>query len=99
MNENCPVCGRRPTIIGPKAPDMLMLDFVEKGLESITDYNSLYSLNVEMPQTFIESFGSTTWTAQLLRRMETLFIERNKKDQKTMSDQANIIQSLREEKK
>lgn len=99
MNENCPTCGHRPTIIGPIAPDLLIIGFVEKGLESIKHYSSMYSLNVEMPQSFIEAFGSTTWTAMLLRRMEELFHEESAKNKKTISDQANIIQSLREEKK
>ena len=96
MNEKCPVCQQRPTIMGPVAPDIVIINFVEKGLESAGHPATLFSLNVEMPTIFIEAFGVQTWTAMLMNRMERLYEKEIAKHKDTIKKHIDHIGELKQ---
>ena len=79
LPEKCPVCKQKPAIIdGNVSPDFVVQNFVAKGLESLNTVGGLYSLNVEMPQAFIDTIGSKLWTSLVMDRMAEIHEKQHK---------------------
>lgn len=91
----CPVCHQKPSIMCDISPDFIVQNFIAKGLESIDTINGLHSLNVEMPQSFVDDVGSKLWTSLMLDRAWSLHIREADKLQKAINRHVEHIGQLK----